>query len=202
MLRISPPPNGSTISIRQDGADTIVEIPQEKPGVMAYIQMLLVLLWLAGWGFGFVHAATQVINGHGSGFITVWLTCWTIGGLFVMLSAYRMVRPTIPERLTLRNGSASYDSGIARMKMYGARQSGADAWRSLLLPRRRLELDRIALRSLQLRPTDTSNRLTVDIGTRRIDLAAPASEIEREWLYGVMAQTYAITSLRTERVPA
>ena len=192
MLRLPPLPNGSTISLMQEGADTVVDIPQEKAGVFAFLQALFLLVWLVGWAFGFEHAAAQLLAGRGNGFIEVWLTLWTIGGIFVVLSVYRMLRPTIPERLTLRSGSMSYDSGIARLRLYGARQSRADAWRSLLLPRRRREFDRAALRSLQLRATDTSNRLTIDIGTERIDLATPATEIEREWLYQVLASKYAI----------
>jgi hypothetical protein len=36
------------------------------------------------------------------------------------------------------------------------------------------------------------NRLTVDVAGTRVDLARAASEIEREWLYRVLAERYAL----------
>ena len=63
-----------------------------------------------------------------------------------------------------------------------------------MFPKRtRLELDRHTLQSLRLRETDGGNRLTVDAGAQRLDLAGAATEVEREWLYRLLAKRYALS---------
>jgi hypothetical protein len=41
---------------------------------------------------------------------------------------------------------------------------------------------------------DAGNRLTVDAGAERLDLARFAGEIEREWLYRTLARHYSLPS--------
>jgi hypothetical protein len=38
------------------------------------------------------------------------------------------------------------------------------------------------------------NRLTVDVDALRLDIAQSASEIEREWLYQLLAKRYSLPS--------
>jgi hypothetical protein len=38
--------------------------------------------------------------------------------------------------------------------------------------------------------TDSGNRLTLDVGARRIELGQAASEIEREWLFQTLTARY------------
>jgi hypothetical protein len=45
-----------------------------------------------------------------------------------------------------------------------------------------------------LRETDADNRLTVDVDSSRLDIGRAASEVEREWLYQMLADRYAIRS--------
>ena len=58
--------------------------------------------------------------------------------------------------------------------------------------RTRVELDRRNLQSLRLRETNDGNRLTVDVDALRLDIAQSASEIEREWLYELLAKRYSL----------
>ena len=37
------------------------------------------------------------------------------------------------------------------------------------------------------------NRLTEDAGAQRLDLAGAATEVEREWLYRLLAKRYALS---------
>jgi hypothetical protein len=46
---------------------------------------------------------------------------------------------------------------------------------------------------LRLRETEGGNRLTVDLGAQRIDLASQASEVEREWLARLLTKRYGLT---------
>jgi hypothetical protein len=45
---------------------------------------------------------------------------------------------------------------------------------------------------LRLRQTVLGNQLTVDANVSRLDLARDASEIEREWLYKIIAERYSL----------
>jgi hypothetical protein len=55
-----------------------------------------------------------------------------------------------------------------------------------------VELDWRALQSLHLRESNDGNRLTVDADAARLDIAQSAGEIEREWLYQLLATRYSL----------
>jgi hypothetical protein len=62
-----------------------------------------------------------------------------------------------------------------------------------MFPKRTIvALDKRQLASLRLRETDVGNRLTVDARGSRLDLAPIGSEIDREWLYELLAKRYAL----------
>jgi hypothetical protein len=69
---------------------------------------------------------------------------------------------------------------------------GKDAWKVMLPKRLRLELDRQGLQSLRLSETNVGNRLTVDVDASRLDIAQSASEMERVWLYQLLAKRYSL----------
>jgi hypothetical protein len=194
------PPAGSRITLKTVDADPVIVVPSPSGGIMRYGIGLFVLAWLGGWVFGFGGAASQLAAGNtpgtAKGFLAFWLVAWTVGGVFAVYYAYRAFRPPIPETLTLKRGSVLYDSGIPALQMnYGYNYSYAnqrEAWRAMFPKRTIVEIDRRQLETLRLRETDTGNRLTVDANAARIDLAATASEIEREWLYRTLASRYSL----------
>ena len=62
-----------------------------------------------------------------------------------------------------------------------------------MFPKRlRVELDRQGLQSLRLSGTNVGNRLTVDVDASRLDIAQSASEMERVWLYQLLAKRYSL----------
>jgi hypothetical protein len=187
------PPAGSQIAIRYDDVDPTIVIPA-KASASRYFGGLFLLFWLGGWAFGFKSASTQVMEGKGGFFLVFWLAAWTVGGIFAALTAYRILRPTVPETLRLRRGSVEYDSGIPPLELntYRKNTSGREHLNSLLSRRVRASLDRQLLQTLRLRETETGNRLTVDLGAQRLELASQASEVEREWLARLLARRYAI----------
>jgi len=138
------------------------------------------------------------MEGKGGFFLVFWLAAWTVGGILAALTAYRILRPTVPETLRLRRGSVEYDSGIPSLELNTNRKntSGREYWNSLLPRRLRASLDRRQLQTLRLRETETGNRLTVDLGAQRLELASQASEVEREWLARLLARRYAIPALQ------
>jgi hypothetical protein len=97
----------------------------------------------------------------------------------------------VPESLTLMPNSVAYDSGIPPLQInFG--YTTKHAWKSMFPKRTRVELDRRKLQSLRLRETNDGNRLTVDADALRLDIAQSASEIEREWLYQLLANRYSL----------
>ena len=106
----------------------------------------------------------------------------------------RIFRPSVPESLQLTLDGVRYDSGVPPFQTSFGSMNQRDSWRTLFPTRRRVEIDRRQLQTLRLRETEAGNRLTVDAGAQRIDIGKSASEVEREWLYQVLARRYSLPS--------
>ncbi|MBR0757322.1 hypothetical protein JQ604_34515 [Bradyrhizobium jicamae] len=180
-------PEDSAISIEYDDNDPTVVIPA-KTNAFRYFGGVFLLFWLGGWAFGLVAVSSQLLQGKGGLFNVFWLCGWTVAGFLAAFSAYRIFRPPVPERLRLLRGSIGYDSGIPPLKDFN--RGNMDYWGSLFARRRRADIDRRELQTLRLRETDSGNRLTIDIGGERVEIAAQATEIDREWLAGMLARRY------------
>jgi hypothetical protein len=122
--------------------------------------------------------------------VIFWLGAWTVGGIFAAYMLYRIFRPAVPESLRLQANGVVYDSGIPPYQMQFNYANRQDAWKAMFQKRTFVELDRQQLKSLRLRETDSGNRLTLDVGARRIELGQAASEIEREWLFQTLTARY------------
>jgi len=184
----APLPTGSSISVTTDGADTVIDVPYRNPGPMRYAICLFLLFWLGGWAFGWIAASSAVLSGTGGLFVLLWLGAWTVGGAWAAYMLYRMLRPSEPEHFRLMQQGLRYDSGSPPFEMKTGTQ--AYDWSSYFPKRTQADIERKQLQSLRLRPTPTSNRLTVDFGAARLDVARDATEIEREWLYRVLVERY------------
>jgi hypothetical protein len=187
------PPAGSQITINHDNVDPTISIPAAN-NPWRYLGGLFLLFWLGAWVFGFKSASTQVMEGKGGFFLIFWLAGWTVGGILAALTAFRLFRPTAPETLQLKRSSVEYDSGIAPLEFTMQRGIGSQQkyWKSLFAKRTRASLDRQQLQTLRLRETENGNRLTIDLGAQRLELASQASEVEREWLARLLARRYSI----------
>jgi len=191
------PPAGSQISIDRNDLDPTIIIPATASSTR-YFGGVFLLFWLGGWVMGETSAITQLMSGKGGAFILFWLGGWTIGGIFAALTAYQIFRPTVPETLQLKRGSIAYDSGIPPFELNNTktRNKGVrEYWNSLLSRRVRADLDRQQLQTLRLRETETGNRLTIDLGAQRLELAPQAGEVEREWLARLLARRYALPQI-------
>jgi hypothetical protein len=191
-IRTINPPPGSTITLTNDGADPVLSIPQRSGGVMRYFVGLFVLFWLGAWFVGFRDAGTRILSGSANPFLIFWLGAWTIGGGFAVWTLYRAFRPSVSETLWLGPNGVRYDSGIPLFQLNFGYMNQKQAWQSYFPKRTTVEIDRQQLKSLRLRDIDSDNRLTVDVDNTRIDIGRAASEVEREWLYQVLADRYSI----------
>jgi hypothetical protein len=190
------PPSGSKILVTTSGADTVVTIPQGSGGPMRYFGGLFLLFWLGGWLVGGGMAASKLWSGGlesvaANGFLVVWFGLWALGAAWAIFVLYRLFRPSVAESLRLMPDGVAYDSGAPPLQMSSFSQTNQrEAWKSLFSKRLRVELDRGQLQSLRLRETDSGNRLTVDANAARLDVARSVSEVEREWLYQLLASRY------------
>jgi len=190
------PPAGSRISIVEDGGDPIVVIPAPG-GFGRYFTGLFMLFWLGMWQMGFRDALAKVLAGNAPPFLIFWLGAWTLGGIGAAYALFRTLRPSVPETLALRRNVVAYDSGVMapQFNSYKRNQNPISAWRSAFPKRRQADLDRNELQTLRLRETESGNRLTVDVEAQRIEIAAAASEVEREWLARLLARRYALPQM-------
>jgi hypothetical protein len=207
------PPSGSGISVTTDGAYPLIVVPHRSSGPMRFFHGLFLLVLLGAWFAGFSDAVSKLLSGQ----VTASLNCpryaaclgspaaivaWTLVAAFAAYWAYRALRPSVPESLRLMPNSVIYDSGIPPFQASAI--SRADFWKSMFQKRTRTELDWQKLQSLRLIKTNDGNWLTVDVdgfnvfGSRsvrctvRLDIAQSAAEIEREWLYQLLAKRYSL----------
>ena len=194
IIRTITAPPGSSISVATDLAVPIITIPQPSGGAMRFLMGAFMLFWLGGWYMGFRSASSQILSGNGGPFLIFWLGAWTVGGMLAVSMLYRIFRPTVPETLKLGADGLAYDSGIPPFRQDFGAMNRKDVWRSYWPKRIVVTISRQELRSLRLRETESENRLTVDVASARVDLARTASEVEREWLYRVLAERYALSA--------
>ncbi|HZN29725.1 MAG TPA: hypothetical protein VFB88_10200 [Xanthobacteraceae bacterium] len=190
---ILKPPPGSKISVTTEGSDPVIAVPSGGGGAMRYFVGLFLLFWLGGWFVGFSDVFTRLLTGKANTFLFFWLGGWTLAGIAVVFCLYRIFRPSVPESLRLMLNGVRYDSGVPPFQTSFASMN-QKSWTSLFPTRMRVEIDRRQLRTLRLRETGAGNRLTVDAGAQRIDIGKWASEVEREWLYQVLAKRYSLPS--------
>jgi hypothetical protein len=157
------PPIGSSISIRRGEQGPLIIIPA-KGSPSRYLGGLFLLFWLGAW---------------------------TVGAVLAAYTAFRIFRPSVPETLLLKRSGIDYDAGIPPLEL-NTYQKRKNYWGSVFAKRLRTELGRQELISLRLRETEEGNRLTIDIGAKRVELASQASEVEREWLGRLLADRYAL----------
>lgn len=189
------PPDGSTIAVAATGRDIVIVVPYPSGGLARYGIGLFLLCWLGGWAFGLQSVGTKLLSAQGNLFEVVWLGAWTVGGAFAAHTLFRILRGPQPEIFGLTQNGVQYDSGIPAFEIKPIPRNYAAQWSYYFPKRTRVELDRRKLQSLQLRQNDLGNRLTVDNGATRLDLAQQATEIEREWLYKVLADQYSLKPL-------
>lgn len=189
---ILKPPDGSKISVTTEGTDPVIVVPHGSASAIRYFVGLFLLFWLGGWFVGFSSTISTLASGKFHLFLVFWLGGWTLAGIAVVVCLYRISRPSIPGSLRLMLQGVRYDSGIPPFQMNPVNQM--NSWKTLFPKRTRVDIDRQKLKSLRLRETEAGNRLTVDAGAARLDIAQSASEIEREWLYQVLAKRYSLPS--------
>jgi hypothetical protein len=192
------PPPGSKISVTTEGPDEVIVIPYRDSAVIRYLFRLIALVWLTVFtsalaGFGWA-AYFGTLQGNTSVEVTMTFVVLGLNEIIGILHLYVWLRPVVPETLKLQYDSVIYDSGIPPYHPwfgFGYPRPRYPSLADLEQPRlsrfrrTRVELDLHQVRAIRLTETDSGNRLTVDLGSSRIDIARSATEIEHEWLIDI-----------------
>jgi len=184
------PPQGSDIKIDTLNGYQSILVSHGNGGVMRYFVGIFLLFWMGGWFMGFTNAFLTIASGEGNAFLVFWLGGWSIGGLFAGYMIYRVFKKSIPEQLLLNRPSLSLDTGVPPLKINFGMGNQKEYWKSLFPKRKRIEFTPPELKTMELRETDSGNRLTIDKGSERVEIATSASEIEREWLFSYLRKNY------------
>lgn len=191
---LTQPPQGSTISVTSSGGKQIISIPFARQGSAPYFVAAFLTFWLVAWVAGGVSAAGQLVStpaGPGSAFLVFWLCAWAVGLVLVIAQLRRIFQRSIPETIEVGAAGVTHDTGIAPFRMPASRTL---PWKSVFPKRITQTIDRRQLDTLRLREGDTRNRLTVDAGAQRVELASAATDVEREWLWKVLSDRYALAT--------
>ena len=189
------PPQGSLIRIEWERGCEKIIAPHGNGGVMRYFVALFLIAWLGGWAVGWVAALSSLVSGGAKGninaFLLFWLVFWTVGGGFAIWWLFLILRPSVPESLLLAMPILAYDSGTPSFAPSSFnRKSQMEAWQRALKKRKRVDFSPDNIKTLRLRETDSGNRLTIDAGAERFELGSSLTEVEREWLFSILAQNY------------
>lgn len=182
------PPSGSQIILKENTMPPTLIVPTSQQGWVKYLPGIFLLLWLGGWTMGFISVSKEIMK-EANWFHIFWLGGWTLGGLVVIAMIYRIFRPSVPETFVFHSDSLDYDSGIPDFDMKQLRYQ-KNLFEELFIKRQRIRFTYQDIKTLRLRDTEESNRLTMDHQSKRINLALGVSEVEREWLYHAMAEHY------------
>ena len=184
------PPQGSKITVDTLNGHQLILVPHGSGGAMKYFIGLFLLFWMGGWFMGFTSAFSQIASGKGGVFLVFWLGGWSIGGIFAGYMIYRLFQKSVPEQLLLNRPSLSLDTGVPPLIIHFGIRSQKEYWKSMFPKRKRIDFTPSELKTMELRETDSGNRLTIDRGFERVEIAAGASEIEREWLFRYLQRNY------------
>jgi len=185
-------PQGSNIKIEIEDAFQKIVIPHKSGGIMRIFLSLFIIFWLGGWAFGWISAAKSIVEGKGGPeyFLIFWLGGWTVGGIFAIFFLYRLIKPSVPETIVLANPHIIHDTGVAPFQFSFDFKSQMEMWKQLFKKRKKSEFTTQEINTLKLREHGGGNRLTIDKGNQRIELAIGATELEREWLFETLTSKY------------
>jgi hypothetical protein len=187
------PLEGSRISVDYDKGYERVSIPHQSSGIMKYLVACFLVFWLGGWAMGWKSAFSSIVKREGSGglFLIFWLGGWTIGGIFALFVLYRIIQRPVAETLYLSRPHVIHDSGVAPFTPSFSMKSQGEFWSNVLTRRVRHEFTPEEMKTITLREHENGNRLTLDKGSKRIELAKGATDPEREWLFQLIKKEYA-----------
>ncbi len=187
-------PDSSEMRVEEKNGESIVTIPQKKESIFRFFVGGFTIFWLGGWSMGLFFAIKHLMNNWanaGGAFIMFWLIGWILGGVFAIYMLFVIFRKPIPERWRLKRDELSIDTGRPPSIPNLSDVDFSDIRNFLPKKREKFTLNLDEIKSLRL-IEGSRNRLTIDKGVKRVDLAKGATEVEREWLFNYLKSFYGL----------
>jgi hypothetical protein len=192
MVPTQAPPEGSSFTLGPEGDGRYrITWPSAESGLERWGGAAFVAFWLCGWAVGEVVGLAALARAWRAGWVAllcldaVWLTLWTLGGLWAMRVLRGLIRGGSLERVTLGVDELHHDPGARvppREKHEGEGIRGLfKRW-----PRPRTFRREQVGDSLLLDRVGERQRLSVDGAGERVEIGYLLREPEREWLHGVL----------------
>ena len=115
---------------------------------------------------------------------------WAAAGILVVWFLVKTPRPPVPESLRLAREGIDFDSGRQPHRFFSAEWRRGRNLSDCFSRRIRRRIERRQIKRLRLREEKTGNRLIVDVGKKSIEIARAATDADREWLFGLLADRY------------
>ena len=149
---------------------------------------LFLMAWLGGWTVGGLVCFCILLTGKagpfGTVFLSCWLVAWFVGETHAIRSLVALLSRPKPERLRLDSMTFMHDPGTpGSLNPFSNRSSKQE--QSTAEPRLR-HTDRSNVGKVCLDRVGERQRLTVDLGTERVEVGHDLDEPEREWLHEVL----------------
>lgn len=189
---MSPLPNETIIKIDQEGSFQKIIIPHQSCGFSRILFLLSLLFWLGGCLTIWFSKITLVFNTANPWNLTTifWVVGWVVVGGGGLLFLFRLIRPPVPEVIILGVPHLYYDSGIPTFYFNFDSNSDNGFFDQLFFKRKRTVFNLDELETLNLNGGKTGKRLIIEKGKKKFEIAASASEVEKEWLFNTLKAKY------------
>ncbi len=193
MLTIPELPAGSKIEITPTAEGFQLSWKVPGGGCARYPIAAFLLFWLGCWTVGGLFAIGKFVESlrEGTGiawFLLFWLGGWLFGEASALFFLYHLIRGGKPETLELGYDALTHAPGLslAAGAFSGASEKRAPDLASLLWSRKEIVARRSEISDVVLERVGEHQRLTIDVGTDRIEIGRHLHEPEREWLASVV----------------
>lgn len=185
------PPKNSQIQTKSELSGVTLSWKKPSGGPFRFFIVAFLIFWLCGWLFGFISAGKQILTGGPSIFLAFWLAGWTLGGIFAVAMIYWLLRPQVPESVTMERDRLKYDTGSASINFMNPywmmrKKANVNPFSMMFQKRKTYELDRSECPEFVLEGLGDDQRLRFDDGADRITIGESLKEPEREWLAKVL----------------
>ena len=195
MISIPKAPNNSIFEIDNDFDGVQISWKTGGPGPVKYLVVAFLLVWLGGWSFGLISVIKQISTSSGASnyFLIFWLCGWSVGGLFAMLAVYTLLKPSVPESVTLHKYRLVYNAGSGFFRNFNPQkmrqQRSPVNLLKFLFPKKKVcEYSRTECPEFILEGAGLEQRIYFDDGAERIEIGDNLKEPEREWLADILTR--------------
>jgi len=189
-------PEGSKIEVVSNSYEVEVILPKKNGGVMGAFIKIFLGIWLVGWFIGLCFVIGVLLfqeDVEQKGFLLFWLTGWSIGGAAALWFFWKLMKPSVREKIVLSKERFFYTTGspsLMFLSPFGAFKDMGRAMKSqlefFLNKIKEYEFEKSQTPEFVLEGFSSEQRLRFDKGAERVEIGIELSEPEREWLARVL----------------